>query len=479
MQVNFLGDVMKTRKYLFIPFLILASSHLFAQRNYGQELVNLLNEGKCFEARDFKKQYKDSMPKSPVEAGFVELYYKYKMASFLNKPDSTDIYLHQLVTDYEDILGTSKPHFYGEMLNHYLAQQQFDKGVALCDEIIAYMERNPFKDKDKTHLENEIKETERIKKIFVEKDKNEPRIKIVRNNADKNKLIRLYNDSTFFSFDAEYNGQVLKTLFDTGVSYHFFMNKKVADKIGVIFKPTKDSVQVMNGKNVRAIEGVIDSVELGNVKLYSIPVMVLLDGFTPMDIDLLDNTPEKRAKVEDAFNKMQIILGLPTMRLIGQFEFDWKNKSLIFPQRHSLKKETPNVYNNGLWLNTQLNISNLNYSGIVDTGALCFIDIDSAFYEKHKGLIQIDTLAQKRPLNYAMITGVYCNIPYELLAQKEKIYFNNKILHRSPNDVQIHKANYSKAPTGMVGIYFFRRLGSKVLFDFQNMRIEGNGKLVK
>uniref|UniRef100_UPI00260F7143 hypothetical protein n=1 Tax=uncultured Dysgonomonas sp. TaxID=206096 RepID=UPI00260F7143 len=60
---------MKTRKHLFLPFLILASSHLFAQRNYGQELVNLLNEGKCFEAHDFKKQYKDSMPKSPVEGG--------------------------------------------------------------------------------------------------------------------------------------------------------------------------------------------------------------------------------------------------------------------------------------------------------------------------------------------------------------------------------------------------------------------------
>ena len=238
-------------------------------------------------------------------------------------------------------------------------------------------------------------------------------------------------------------------------------------------------MQAMNGKNVRAIEGVIDSVELGNVKLYSIPVMVLLDGFTPTDIDLLNNTPEKRAKVEDAFNKMQVILGLPTMRLIGQFKFDWKNKSLIFPQRHSLKKTIPNIYNNGLWLNTQLSINNLNYSGIVDTGALCFIDIDSAFYEKHKGLIQIDTLAQKPPLNYAMVTGVYRNIPYELLAQKEKIYFNNKILHRCPNDVQIHKANYSKAPTGMVGIYFFRRLGSKVLFDFQNMRIEGNGKPVK
>lgn len=470
---------MKTRKWLFLPFLILASSHLFAQRNYGQELVNLLNEGKCFEAHDFKKQYKDSMPKSPVEGGFVELYYKYKMASFLNKPDSTNIYLHRLVTDYEDILGTSKPHFYGEILNHYLGQQQFDKGAALCDEIIAYMERNPFKDKDKTHLENEIKETERIKKIFVEKDKNEPRIKIVRNNADKNKHIRLYNDSTFFSFDAEYNGQVLKTLFDTGVSYHFFMNKKVADKIGVRFKPTKDSVQVMNGKNIRAVEGIIGTVSLGYIKLYNIPVLVLLDGFTPINLDSLNNMPEIKAKAKASFDNMQIILGLPTMRLIGQFEFDWRNKSLIFPQKHSLKKATPNIYNNGLWLNTQLNISNLNYSGIVDTGALCFIDMDSAFYDQHKSSIQIDTLAQKQPLNYATITGVHCDIPYELLAQDELIRFGNQIIRRYPKDVQILKANNSNAPTGIIGAYFFRRLGSKVLFDFQNMRIEGSGKPVK
>jgi hypothetical protein len=165
---------MNKKVILFLLTLIFASTTIFAQRNYGQELVNLLDGGKCFEARNFNKQYADSMPKNPNEKGFVALYYKYKMASFFNKPDSAVLYLHQLVTDYESILGLGKSHFYSEMLGIYLEQQQFDKGITLCDEIIAYMKRNPFKIADTTDLQNAIKETENIKAYFAERAKTAP-----------------------------------------------------------------------------------------------------------------------------------------------------------------------------------------------------------------------------------------------------------------------------------------------------------------
>ena len=99
---------MKNRVIIFFSSLLFVSTSLLAQRNYGQELVNLLDGGKCFEARDFKKQYTDSMPENFTNNAFVALYYNYKMASFLNKPDSSAIYLHHLVTDYESILGLQK-----------------------------------------------------------------------------------------------------------------------------------------------------------------------------------------------------------------------------------------------------------------------------------------------------------------------------------------------------------------------------------
>jgi len=470
---------MTDRVIIFLSSILFVSASLFAQRNYGQELVNLLNEGKCFEARDFKKQYKDSMPKNPTVNAFVALYYNYKMTSFLNKPDSSAIYLHRLVTDYESILGPSKSHFYGEMCNIYFDQQQFDKGIVLCDEIIAYLKRNPFHIEDKAYQDSEIKETEKIKTSFAEWGKNEVMRKLVRIKSHNNQRIPLYNDSTFIFFDAEYNGHRVKTWFDTGVSYYLVIEKKLADRIGVKFKPSKDSLQLMNNTNVRAIEGVIDSVALGNVRLHNIPVMVFLNEFTAMIKDSLISLPEKKAIVDSAFNCPQIILGLPTMRLIGQFNFEWKNRSLLLPEKSNTQKVEPNIYLEGTDLCTDLIINKLKYRGTIDTGSSCFINIDSAFYAKNKNAIRIDTITRKEPLNYAMATGIYRNIPYELLAQDMNISFNEKVVARYPKDVAILKAGYSKTPTGLIGVYFLRRIGSKTLFDFRNMRIEGKGKPIK
>lgn len=461
---------------LFISLLLFFSSSTFAQRNYGQELVNLLNEGKCFEARDFKKQYADSMPKNPIEKGFVALYYKYKMASFLNKPDSAVLYLHQLVTDYESILGLGKSHFYSELLGMLVQQQQYDKGITVCDEIIDYMKRNPFKIADSTALQNAIKETENIKAYFAESEKTAPRIKLVRNKIQRNKHIPLYNDSAYIFFDAEYNGHRVKTWFDTGVSYYFILEKSLADRIGVKYKPSKDSLQLINNTNVRAIEGIIDSVCLGNIRLYNIPVMVFLNEFGAMIQDSLKKFPDKKAKVDSTFNSAQIILGLPTMRLIEQFEFNWKSMTLVLPEKHCLKKSESNIYLEGIYLYTQVGINQIDYTSFLDCGWKGFINMDSLFYEKNKDHLIIDTLTDKKPLHYAMLTNVYKNIPYEYLAPDNLLIFDNKKVELQYKDVIIYKSRNTGTPNGVFGVYFFRRIGRKTVLDFRNMRLEGNGK---
>lgn len=468
------------KKVIFLfSTLIFISISLFSQRNYGQELVNLLDKGKCFEACNFNKQYDDSMPKNSIEKGFVALYYKYKMASFFNKPDSAVIYLHQLVTDYENILGLGKSHFYSELLGLLVQQQQYDKGITVCDEIIDYMKRNPFKIADSTELKNAIKGTENIKAYFAEIDKTAPRIKLVRNKIQCNKHISLYNDSAYIFFDAEYNGQWVKTWFDTGVSYYFLLEKSLADRIGVKYKPSKDSLQLMNNTNVRALEGVIDSVCLGNIRLYNIPVMVFLNEFGAMIQDSLKNMPEKKAKVDSTFNSARILLGLPTMRLIEQFEFNWKSMTLELPEKYHLKQVKPNIYLEGINVYAQTQINRIDYTSFWDTGWKGFIDIDSTFYERNKDKLKIDTLSDKKPLNYALVTNIYKNIPYEYLAPDNFLTFDNKKVELQPKDVIIYKSRNTGTPNGVFGVYFFKRLGAKTILDFRNMRLEGKGRPIK
>jgi len=228
----------------------------------------------------------------------------------------------------------------------------------------------------------------------------------------------------------------------------------------------------MNGTNVRAIEGVIDSVSLGDIRLYNIPVMVFLNKFGAMIQDSLKIFPDKKAKVDSTFNSAQILLGLPAMRLIEQLEFNWKSMTLVLPEKHHSKKSEPNIYLEGNFLYTQVGINQINYTSFLDCGWKGFIAIDSLFYERNKDQFRIDTLTYKKPLHYAMLTNVYKNIPYEYLAPDNLLSFDNKKVELQYKDVIIYKSRNTGTPNGVFGVYFFRRLGSKTVLDFLNMRLE-------
>lgn len=77
---------------LLLPFI----SVTFAQRNYAQELVNLMQQGRCFDAREFRMQYSDKLPSNDKA---LDLLYKFHMALFFNKSDSAAIYLENVFSN--------------------------------------------------------------------------------------------------------------------------------------------------------------------------------------------------------------------------------------------------------------------------------------------------------------------------------------------------------------------------------------------
>lgn len=456
------------KKRIFILFLYAFSIlSISAQRNYAQELVDLLQQGKCFAARDLRTQYTDYLPLSDKA---FDLVYKSHMALFFNKPDSISIYLEDLTTNHELLLGPVIGAYYGKLLQTYDDTQQFEKGIMLCDKIITYFNRNPF-DLAPDFVKNEIQQIENAKSSFKKRNMSEPRRRVER-IKNKNAIIK-FKDSDYIRFDAMYNNIPMQTWFDTGVSTYLITIKKVAKEIGVrIVDNAQDSLKITNGVSIKAMTGIIDSIDLNGVKLYNIPVMIH-EEFIPHLSDTLDR--ETKLGLEAARNERQMIMGLPMMKMIGKIEFDWEKRTVCFPEstEKTVANSSSNIFMTDNNLYQQLKVNGLNYVGHVDTGDEDFVNMTFSFYEKNKSHIKIDSTAEKKPINHYRATGAFFNVPYEIV-KDPKVYFNGKNINSNTCNVLVSDGTLSHLNTfdGTIGAIFFKHLGSKVIFDFDNMEIK-------
>lgn len=457
---------MNMKRKIYILFLCIFSIlPTFAQRNYAQELIDLMQQGKCFEAREMRKQYSEYLP---LNDKTYDLVYKSHMAMFFNKPDSISIYLEDLTTNHELVMGPNIAAYYGKLLQMYDDTQQFEKGIKVCDRIIAYFHKNPF-NLAPDFVNNEIQQMENAKASFEYRNANEPRRRVER-MSHTNAVTKL-KDSNYIQFDAVYNGVSVQTWFDTGVSFYLLTTKAVAEEIGVRIVD-KDTPKFINGVQADAWVGIVDCIDLKDVKLYNIPVFIH-DGYSPNAGDTLIS--EAKSKLESVRSEKQIIMGLPLMKMIGKIEFDWKNRTVCFPE---ITGEPPtnsfsNIYINDNNLYQQLNINGSNYIGHVDTGDDDFVNMSYSFYKKNKSHIEIDSLAEKKPINHIRATGIFLNVPYEIV-KKPKVYSNGEIVNPDTCRVLITDGTlpHLNSLDGTIGANLFKHLGSKVIFDFVNMEIK-------
>lgn len=439
----------------------------FAQRNYAQELIDLMQQGKCFEARDLRAQYYNYLP---LNDKTYDLVYKSHMAMFFNKPDSISIYLEDLTANHELAIGPVIGTYYGKLLQMYDDTQQFEKGIKLCDRIIDYFNRNPF-NLALDLVQHEIREMENAKLSFKERNIHELRRRISRDKS-KNGVIKL-KDSDFIRFDAMYNNIPMQTWLDTGVTFYATATRKVAEEIGVrIISDIQDGPKRINGVPVEAMIGIIDSIDFQSVKLYNIPVFIH-DGYEPQSSDTLNS--EAKSKIEVARNERQIIIGLPAMKMIGKIEFDWEKGTVCFPENaeETATNNSSNIFINDNYLYQRLEINGLDYVGYVDTGDSDFINMSFSFYEKNKSHIEIDSTIEKKPINHYRATGIFLNIPYEIV-KNPRVYSNGKNINPDISKVLVldETLPHLNLFDGIIGADFFKRLGSKVIFDFDNMEIK-------
>ncbi|MGX5689260.1 aspartyl protease family protein [Arcticibacter tournemirensis] len=439
----------------------------FAQRNYHQELINLVEQGKCFEAREFRSQYADKLPSNDRT---FDIFYKAHVALFFNKPDSAAIYLEDLISNHELKIGPGIGTYYGKLLTVYDSKQQFKDAIKVCDKYIDRLKRNPF-DQDQEFIRNEMTSIENTKKTLQYRDANEPRIKIKRDGSVKDKTIKM-NDGDFLRFNAMYNNVTAETWFNTSATTYFMITRGLANKIGTkLINKNQDSVQTIDGVKRTARVEVIDSIDFAGLKLYNIPALVINENIMPPLPDTLKD--EIKSKIEKEFKEVQIMMGLPAMKLIGRIVFDYKKRTVSFPGRAE-KAETNDASNMCLCNNNlglKLKINELNYVGHLNTGSYDFLNISYPFYEKNKSRIEIDTITQKKPINLYTTAGTSFNVPYELV-KNVKVSFNNRLINSNNGEVLVQGDAQHSIYEGAVGVKFFTMPNSKTLFDFDNMVVK-------
>lgn len=475
------------RKILFLCFLICSIICLNAQdeqQNKEQKLLDIIAAGQYFEAKDY---YANLIMNGDTLHPIIGCYYKYNMNHFLNKPDSAAIYLDELLTEYRPF-GLLNMEFYFRLWTLYAESlQDYEKALYTCNRIRAYIEENPDGADEPT-----LQEWMRWVADWERQTRNrmvEPVIKIRRDSL-KNNTVSINDSIGLLTFEATYNKKnSIRTLFDTGVTDFFVMDKDIAESIGIRKYPVygNDTTITINGVETPGYSGILDSIQFANIKLFNVPILIWDRKFLVNISDSVSLDSLKREEVNDFEQSFEVVMGLKAMSLIGKIKLDWMDNVLCFPTAKEdicpEKKPTIFIFINNLF--TQIKINNLSLTACIDLGANRYINMDSRFYEKYKEDILIDKLEERDSLDIVMLHRVRQNIPYEIVDNPSVIFNgkrlniekNNKVYITSLMDWNTPGAKPENNPylditEGVLGYDFFKSLGEEILFDFRTMRID-------
>jgi hypothetical protein len=439
-----------------------------APRNAAEELFGLLMTGRNFEAKEFKIQHQDQF--RPYEK-VVELMYNMHMSLAFNKPDSAIIYFEEFLSNHEYVhnIGPAVGQFYVRLSETYEGKQQFEKAISSVERHISYLKENPYS-LDPAGVKREIDEAQVKIAYLKEKFQHEPIRGIVRDQ--KNNKVKL-KDGPHIRFDAQYNGHTLETLFDTGVSYYCMMEKEVADEIGVKYKPNQDSTRLINGKPMKAIEGYIDRIEIKDIKLYNIHVLVLIDKFTS-NLARNMNADYRKHVENNVLRSKQVLFGLPIMKMIGRFEFDWKANLLTIPhikeQNSRVRKLKPAIAVNNGFLYLHMKINDADFTGFLDLGADHYLFLTYPyFFKSNSAYVKNDPL--KQPYFRTGLLGVQENIERQRL-ENPRIYFDGRRIDSSKPGREVYAIAGINNFDGEVGVSFFKNTFAKTVIDFNSMTVD-------
>lgn len=449
---------------------------------YGQEdveqlqkLDKLMFSGRCFESKELHKKISDTTT-IPSD---LELYYKFRMAQFLNKTDSVAYYLEQFIPHHYATFGEETLVFYSNLFDAYIELGDTDKALD------TYLQMKRIWNESFTKTTTGGKEYEEWRTAtenflsYAEYAVTLPPIKMKRN--DTLSFVDI-EEGDRLVFQAKYNGILQRTIFDTGVGPYCVLSRKLADGMGVRYDSIDENKVTIN-EDLISVRSIIDSIEVGNITFYNIPAFIYLDtASVPFVSGSSIKRRKKRKKAQTVVDSVRTLftdcvsLGLPVMKLIGKIQTDYEHNKMCFPVSvaNAHLPKAPNIYAYKYDLYMRIKLNGVAFTANLDTGSNEYVTVDSAFYEKHQKELPIASTCKKNTFGVVMLHQARA-ITYKTL-KDPAIIFDDKLMQPpGPEAVKTYPLGQIVPGIffdGVIGNGFYRRIGKKVLLDLDNMRLE-------
>jgi hypothetical protein len=431
-------------KNIFALYLTVSCLSVYSQqKDYDKELIDLVYADQMIDAVRYYTQYQDS-----IHHPFTIDSYHIMEAFHLNHLEDAIEILPSFLNKYygNPVRDDHLPYF----INSSLKSGDYEKALRIQEIIELFLTEKSISEQIREYI---VKQGEWIRKwVYIL-----CRMEIM-NESEQDVHIPLQSGSCI-AFSAQYNQVSLKTFFDTGNGAAFFVNKKNAEKIGI--KMTEEYGN-LNGSEVSAKFGVIDSVRIGSILVKNAPVLVL-DGEYD---DRCSNSTNNESQTE-------IIMGLPLMKLLSHIQIDWQNKEMTISLNEKEDTTTKsNMYIASLSLYVNTKINKWDYSVLFDTGFTSdtlSIIIGNEFYQNHK---QDFPVVSEKPdiINACPIHG-RMNMTYIKSAYLELQIDNNTIDMQKETIILTGDTSFGVINRGLLGFGLFRKI-KKLTLDFKSMRLE-------
>ncbi len=449
---------------------------------YGQEdveqlqkLDKLMFSGRYFESKELYKKISETTT-FPSD---LELYYKFRMAQFLNKTDSVAYYLEQFIPHHYATFGEETLVFYSNLFDAYIELGDTDKALD------TYLQMKRIWNESLTKTTTGGKEYEEWRTAtenflsYAEYAVTLPSIKMKRN--DTLSFVDI-EEGDRLVFQAKYNGILQRTIFDTGVGPYCVLSRKLADGMGVRYDSIDENKVTIN-EDLISVRSIIDSIEVGNITFYNIPAFIYSDtASVPFVSGSSIKRRKKRKKAQTVVDSVRTLftdcvsLGLPVMKLIGKIQTDYEHNKMCFPVSvaNAHLPKAPNIYAYKYDLYMRIKLNGVAFTANLDTGSNEYVTVDSAFYEKHQKELPIASTSKKNTFGVVMLHQARA-ITYKTL-KDPAIIFDDKLMQPpGPEAVKTYPLGQIVPGIffdGVIGNGFYRRIGKKVLLDLDNMRLE-------
>lgn len=449
---------------------------------YGQEdveqlqkLDKLMFSGRYFESKELYKKISETTT-FPSD---LELYYKFRMAQFLNKTDSVAYYLEQFIPHHYATFGEETLVFYSNLFDAYIELGDMDKALD------TYLQMKRIWNESLTKTTTGGKEYEEWRTAtenflsYAEYAVTLPPIKMKRN--DTLSFVDI-EEGDRLVFQAKYNGILQRTIFDTGVGPYCVLSRKLADGMGVRYDSIDENKVTIN-EDLISVRSIIDSIEVGNITFYNIPAFIYSDtASVPFVSGSSIKRRKKRKKAQAVVDSVRTLftdcvsLGLPVMKLIGKIQTDYEHNKMCFPVSvaNAHLPKAPNIYAYKYDLYMRIKLNGVAFTANLDTGSNEYVTVDSAFYEKHQKELPIASTCKKNTFGVVMLHQARA-ITYKTL-KDPAIIFDDKLMQPpGPEAVKTYPLGQIVPGIffdGVIGNGFYRRIGKKVLLDLDNMRLE-------